>query len=161
MAGPGASPVVEATDATLGGAICYDFDYPDLARAHGRRGVDIVAVPSSDWRGIDPIHTQMAAVRAIEGGFSLVRSTRWGLSAAVDATGRPRAWRRGDGGVMVAEVPRVNRWTLYSRLGEWVVALSGLLVGFALLVAVRRRRTSAHGSPCPMSREARSTMSMS
>ncbi len=27
-------------------------------------GADIVAIPSSDWRGIDPLHTKMAAFRA-------------------------------------------------------------------------------------------------
>ena len=56
-----------------GGAICYDYDSPALARQHARGGAGLVVVPSSDWRGIDPQHTFMARVRAIEGGFSLVR----------------------------------------------------------------------------------------
>jgi apolipoprotein N-acyltransferase len=48
----------------IAGAICYDYDFPYLAKALGRQGADIVALPSSDWRGIDPIHTKMAAFRA-------------------------------------------------------------------------------------------------
>jgi apolipoprotein N-acyltransferase len=60
---------------TMSGALCYDYDFPALAAQHGSLGVDLVALPSSDWRGIDPIHTQMAAVRAIEQGVSIVRST--------------------------------------------------------------------------------------
>jgi hypothetical protein len=31
---------------------------------------------ASDWHGVGPIHRQMAAVRAIEGEFSILRSTR-------------------------------------------------------------------------------------
>jgi hypothetical protein len=44
----------------IAGAICYDYDFPYFAKALGRQGADIVALPSSDWRGIDPIHTKMA-----------------------------------------------------------------------------------------------------
>jgi apolipoprotein N-acyltransferase len=57
----------------VGGAICYDYDFPYLAAEWGSLGTDLVALPSSDWRGIDPIHTQMAACRAIEQGQSVLR----------------------------------------------------------------------------------------
>ena len=33
--------------------------------ARARRDAGIVAVPASDWRGIDPVHGEMAAVRAM------------------------------------------------------------------------------------------------
>ena len=56
-------------------------------------GADIVALPSSDWRGIDPSHTEMATMRAIEQGLSIVRSTRFGLSAGIDPHGVMRAQR--------------------------------------------------------------------
>ena len=71
----------------LGGAICYDYDFPYLAREYGKIGADIVALPSSDWRGIDPLHTRMAAFRALEQGHSILRSTRFGLSAAITPYG--------------------------------------------------------------------------
>jgi apolipoprotein N-acyltransferase len=77
----------------LSGALCYDYDYPAIAAEHGRLGADIVALPSSDWRGIDPIHTEMATMRAIEQGLSIVRSTRFGLSAGIDPHGVMRARR--------------------------------------------------------------------
>jgi len=86
------------------GAICYDF--PQLALTHAMLGADIVAVPASDWRGIDPFHTQMAAVRGIEGGFSVVRSVRWATSGAFDALGRPQ--QRGEQRVgIMDEIPGV------------------------------------------------------
>lgn len=116
---------------TMGGAICYDFDFPNLGLQLARLGVDIVALPSSDWRGIDPIHTQMAAFRAVEGGYSLVRSTRWGLSAAVDHHGRIRAQLsdndRGDK-ILWAQLPMSGVKTVYEVLGDWLPLLCVILI---------------------------------
>jgi apolipoprotein N-acyltransferase len=132
---------VEAPFGRAGGAICYDYDYPGMGLEHARLGVGIVALPSSDWRGIDPIHTQMAALRAIEGGFSLVRSTRFGLSGAIDAHGRLRARRSSfDGGdrVLVAELPARPTPTLYGRVGDALAwACLAYLVALLAVIAVR------------------------
>jgi apolipoprotein N-acyltransferase len=124
----------------LGNAICYDYDYPSLAAAHGALGVDLVALPSSDWRGIDPIHTQMAAVRAIEQGVSIVRSTRFGLSAGIDPLGRMRAQASAFDAtdrVLVVDLPRDGTATLYRRTGDLLVLACALVVAAATL---RRRR---------------------
>ena len=93
---------------------CYDYDFP----AMGQSDADIVAVPASDWRGIDPVHAQMAALRAIESGHSMLRATRWGLSLAVDPYGRTRAWHsafeRGSG-IMFAELCLLYTSTVFSQ----------------------------------------------
>jgi apolipoprotein N-acyltransferase len=91
---------------------------------HARLGVDVVALPSSDWRAIDPIHSQMAALGAIAGGFSVIRSTRFGLSAIIDPLGRIRAWHssfEGGAPVLIAEVPRHHLDTVYARVGDVLV----------------------------------------
>ncbi|MBZ0231705.1 MAG: hypothetical protein K8M05_05095, partial [Deltaproteobacteria bacterium] len=90
--GTGPLKVLARPYGKVGGAICYDYDFPAMAREHARAGAELVVVPSSDWRGIDPVHTFMARIRAIEGGFSLVRAARWSASGAFDAHGRVRAW---------------------------------------------------------------------
>ena len=113
------------------GAICYDFDFPALALEQARLGLDLAVVPSSDWRGIDPVHTQMASLRAIEGGFSLLRSTRFGLSAAFDSTGRARAWEssfESKDRVMLATLPARGRPTLYRAIGDVFVVLCALVL---------------------------------
>jgi apolipoprotein N-acyltransferase len=115
-----------------GGALCYDYDDPALARQHARGGAGVVALPSSDWRGIDPQHTFMARVRAIEGGFSLVRSTRAGATAAFDPYGRVRAsmsaWEENER-MMLATVPTTPLPTLYARVGDApAVLLAALLL---------------------------------
>jgi len=122
------------------GAICYDYDFPTMALAHAELGADLVVVPASDWRGIDPFHTTMARVRAIEGGFSVLRSTRWGASAGYDAFGRTRAWMpaNDEERVMVATLPTERVATVYASVGDapMVVLVLALLGG---VVFLRRR----------------------
>ncbi len=144
--GAGAPQPIATAYGTVSGAICYDYDFPSSGRA--RAGVDIVALPSSDWRAIDPIHTHMAAMRAIESGHSIVRSTRFGLSAGIDPEGRLRGSlshfdRANDGdpadGILLVSLPRRGTTTLYAMLGEWFVALLAAGLGTAVATLVRRR----------------------
>ena len=122
----------------LGGAICYDYDFPYLAKAFGRKDADIVAVPSSDWRGIDPIHTKMAALRSIEQGHSILRSTRFGLSAAISPTGEFNAQMSSfdtNDRVMIANLPGNKIFTVYSLIGDLFVYVC---IAFILIFLVSR-----------------------
>jgi apolipoprotein N-acyltransferase len=135
--------VVDSGVGRAAAALCYDYDFPSLARAQARLGMDLAVVPSSDWRGIDPIHTQMAAVRAIENGFSLLRVTRWGLTAAYDPYGRARAWESSFDSpqqVVLARVPRHGVSTLYTTIGEAFVVLCTAFTVLALAIPVLRPR---------------------
>jgi apolipoprotein N-acyltransferase len=127
----------------VGGAICYDYDFPAMAREHALAGADLVVLPSSDWRGIDPVHTFMARVRAIEGGFSLLRAVRWAPSAAFDAHGRARGWMPATGdtdGVMVTHVPVGRTATTVVSLGDQPVALAAVVLLALIGVALTRSR---------------------
>ncbi len=126
----------------IGGAICYDFDYPYIAKAFGKLNANIVAIPSSDWRGIDPLHTRMAAFRAIEQGNSLLRSTRFGLSAAINPYGEMTAQQSSfdrHNKIMIAELPTKRIPTLYSIIGDsFVYACFGFL--FLLLLTILKQK---------------------
>jgi apolipoprotein N-acyltransferase len=144
----GEGPLPIWTSDALGrvsGAICYDYDFPGLAREHARADVDLVALPSSDWRGIDPIHTQMAQLRAIEGGHSIVRSTRFGLAGGIDPAGRIRGRLsafEGERRILLLSLPARGRWTLYGWAGEWFVLVCAALLGTAVAGTLRECRSS-------------------
>lgn len=107
--------------ANVSGGICYDFDFPVLARELAKKDIDIAVVPSSDWKGIDPIHGQMAMVRAIEGGYSLLRPVRGATSFAFDAYGHIRAsmsYYEENDRIMLASLPSKKIWTLYGVVGD-------------------------------------------
>ncbi len=125
--------VLEVAGAKTGGAICYDYDFPYIARAYGKLKADIIALPSSDWRGIDPLHTRMAAFRAVEQGHSVLRSTRFGLSAAITPYGKMTsqmsAFDNNDK-IMMGHLPSKGITTVYSIIGDLFVYLC---ISFILL----------------------------
>ena len=75
----------------VGVLICFDADNPVLTRQVSAASIDILLLPASDWPAIDPLHSQMAVLRGIEHGVSVVRQARFGLSLATDPYGRELA----------------------------------------------------------------------
>jgi apolipoprotein N-acyltransferase len=142
------------TDPTSSGnitaAICMDLDHPGLIRQAGRAKADILLAPSSDWKEIDPIHTHMAAFRAVENGFSLVRSTNEGLSAAFDYQGRMLAsvdHFSSHAAPLVSYVPTKGVRTVYSVIGDasaWLCAAA--LAWFIMRVVLRTRKVETEGT---------------
>ena len=133
---------VDVGYATVSGAICYDFDFPLLGQELNHKKVDIAVVPSSDWRGIDPIHGLQAMVRAIEGGYSLLRPVRGATSFAFDAYGNIRAsmsyFEKNDR-IMMASLPTKRVWTLYGVIGDVFPLGLLLFLGVVGTVFLRRR----------------------
>lgn len=127
------------------GAICYDYGFPGIARDTAMDGGDLVLVPSSDWRGIDPEHGRMALMNAVAVGLPMFRPVRAATSIASDAYGRVlgslRADTRGDG-VMVVAMPGERVPTLYAKVGE-AVPLAALL--FCMVVVIRGWRSRSTG----------------
>ncbi len=137
---------IERPYGKVSGAICYDFDFPALTREHAKQGTDLFVVPSSDWLGIDPYHTEMARVRAIEGGFSVLRSTRWGASAGFDAYGRVRGWMpvtESNERVLLASLPMERVPTLYTIIGDLMVVFAAAYLALALFLTLRRKAPDA------------------
>lgn len=134
--GDGRIPVAPTPYGRIGTAICFDLDFPRLLR---QTRADILLVPADDWREITPLHARMAAFRAVEQGFSLVRSTSNGLSLAVDRFGRVQASSDFFSGarVMQANVPRAGAPTLYSRIGDAFPALAAIVLVVLLFVSLR------------------------
>ena len=74
------APVAQTPFGKLSNVICYDGDFPALTRTP----VDIMLLPGWDWREMGYTHTMnMARLRAIENGYSLIRIDFMGVSAAL------------------------------------------------------------------------------
>ncbi len=75
----------------LGPLICYEAIFPDLAQARVKEGANLLASVSNDaWFGHSPAaeqHLQQAAMRAVEQGRYLARSTNTGISALISDRG--------------------------------------------------------------------------
>ncbi|MFY0576412.1 nitrilase-related carbon-nitrogen hydrolase [Cystobacter fuscus] len=141
----------------VGGAICFDGDFPAQFAGSTARGLELLLLPASDWRSISALHMRQAVFRAVEQGFSMLRQANQGTSVAVDGYGRvygemdhftaeERVLRAG---LPVGRVP-----TLYARIGDAVGALSGLVaLGWVLWAVVGglarrwRARERLHAQP--------------
>lgn len=127
---------------TWGVAICKDFDFTEPARDYGRAGAGLMLAPAWDFR-VDGIwHGHIAIMRAVEDGFSLVRSARRGFLTVTDDRGRVLAETSSHAApfaTLLAEVPSGHDKTLFLLLGDWfgwcAIMLMMIVVGRLLMPA--------------------------
>jgi apolipoprotein N-acyltransferase len=106
-----------------GVVICKDLDFPDLSRRYARAGASIVLQPAWDFDQDGWWRVDIAALRSVESGFTVVHATRNGVMAVTDRYGRRVA------GVASSSAPVATlltaaplgpgRATPYARFGDW------------------------------------------
>jgi apolipoprotein N-acyltransferase len=148
VAGPRVLPIVDTPYGRLATLICYDTDFPDLARQAGKAGVDILLAPYKDWQSVSTQHAQMATFRAIENGVWMVRPSLSGVSTIVDPQGRVLAQVSAfgpDEPTVVATVATQGTPTPYALYGDVFayVCVLGLAMLALLAIAQRRQRISS------------------
>jgi apolipoprotein N-acyltransferase len=134
--GDGVIRMLDTPHGRLGVMICFDADFPALARQAAAKGVDLLAIPANDWRAITPLHGHMTRFRAIENGFPVVRSTSNGLSIIADPRGSVLAAVNSfdqPGVPALADVPTSRIGTPYAVVGD-SFAIASIITGLALLV---------------------------
>jgi len=133
----------QAAGQTWGVAICKDMDFTQPARGYGRAGVGLMLVPAWDFRVDGFWHGHIAVMRAVEDGFSLVRSARTGLLTVADDRGRIIAETPSNAApfaTLLASVPEGHNGTLFLLLGDWFgwCAMALLVMVLARLWAASR-----------------------
>ncbi|MHC5080406.1 MAG: apolipoprotein N-acyltransferase [Planctomycetota bacterium] len=132
-AGSGEAVVVTRMGFRLGGMICQDDNFTDVARAYGRKRIDLMAVPTNDWKAVKDFHFENVRFRAVENRFAVVRAASNGISAILSRRGEILArmdhFEKGPG-VILADVPLIAGGTFFSALWDWFPLLClGFLVG--------------------------------
>lgn len=116
-----AAPAKSAAQ-TWGVAICKDMDFTDPARTYGRAGVGLMLTPAWDFKVDGFWHGHIAVMRAVEDGFSLVRSARGGLLTVADDRGRIMTEISSHSPsfvTLLAQVPAGHSRTIFLLLGDW------------------------------------------
>lgn len=139
--------VIGAGGARAGLAICKDMHFAAIGREYGRAAVALVLVPAWDFDRDGWIADRMTALRGVESGYAVVRSSRNGVSSVRDRFGRvlaeapsDRATRTLKATVTLAARPQP---TLYARIGNlfgWSCLVAAILL--AALVRLRMRSDS-------------------
>lgn len=162
--GDGRMPVLDTPYGRLGVAICHDMDHHQFVQQAGAQEVDLLWIPTGDWKDIERLHLGMTVTRAIEQGVTVIRPTRGGISAAIDPQGRLLSTlHRSDahfdgtlvtpplpaeGETLVAQVPTQGMPTLY-RVVQDGFAWGCLLVLAALSARGLLRRRTVVMAPQP------------
>lgn len=137
----------------LGGLICYEAIFPELAQQRVEAGANLLVNISNDaWFGDSAAprqHLDLALLRAVEQGRALIRGTNTGISAVIDPRGRVMA----QGGLFTEltlpcpEVPIVSETTWFHRhysLVVWTIPI--LFTAMCLFcVALPERPTGGRG----------------
>ncbi len=146
-AGPHILQTVDTPYGRLATLICYDADFPELARQAGKAGVDILLAPYKDWQSVSTQHAQMATFRAIENGVWMVRPSLSGISTIVDPQGRVLAQVSAfgpDEPTVVATVATQGTPTPYAQFGDVFAYIC--ILGLAMLVWLQSLKKKAESS---------------
>jgi apolipoprotein N-acyltransferase len=141
--------VLETPYGRIGAVICHDLDFPALLRQASKKRIGLVIGPADDWSEITPLHADMATLRAIESGFSLLRPTSDGRSLATDNRGRVIARLDYSDDVMVAFLAAEPVATLYGRVGDlfsWLCVLGLVVMSVRSFVSPHHRSSNGISS---------------
>lgn len=140
----GAAGLIAGIAAPLGVAICKDLDFVPLGLEYARAGVGLLLVPAWDFVNDGWLHSRMALLRGVEGGYAVARSASEGLLSVNDARGRIVAERTSSESADVlldATVAVGPGGTFYSRTGDWFARLCmGIVVACIAIAAGGRNR---------------------
>ncbi|KAF9956149.1 hypothetical protein BGZ72_002974 [Mortierella alpina] len=143
VAGPNKLPVTDTEKfGRLGGAICFDLDFPNFIAQAGEQKVDILLQPSWTWASIGRLEATIQSYRAVEQGLTIFRCGSWAPSTVWDPFHQLWGYKENLGsGTFTAEIPlRKHVSTVYTAVGNlWgYICCAFAVVSFILVVAPRR-----------------------
>jgi apolipoprotein N-acyltransferase len=123
--------------------ICFESAFGPLVRDAVRDGAQILVVSTNNRSyqrsANSEQHLALGQMRAAETGRAVLQSSVSGISAVIDPDGSVHD-QTGlfEARTVSATVPTSTGETLYVRLGDWVVLLSGIAMIVVTVVAIRR-----------------------
>lgn len=128
--------------------ICYEVVYPGVVRQAVREGARLLLNTTNDaWYGRSSAPHQFLAIaklRSAEHGLPMLRDANTGVTALIDASGAVlKETEIFERTTLVVDVPPARRHaTVYTRVGDWPLWASALLLAAAggRAVVGRRRR---------------------
>ncbi|CAG8627194.1 11119_t:CDS:2 [Dentiscutata heterogama] len=121
---------------TIGGAICFDYNFPSFINQASENNVDFMIQPSDTW--VSPVagyHFRTNTIRSIENGFTLFRCSHYGISGAWGPYGQTYvAVETVDDLIISFQMPLYKRVkTVYGIFGE---AWAWICLAFSILFCI-------------------------
>ena len=125
-----------------GVAICKDMDFQQFIQGYSIKSPGILYVPAWDFVVDGWMHSRMAILRCVEGGFALVRNARQGRLTINDWRGNILSEENSESGnrtVLLGKLFAEPHPTIYAKAGDWLGMLC-LLASLGLIVYELRQR---------------------
>jgi apolipoprotein N-acyltransferase len=140
---PGKEPGLFLRKSTPEGvAICKDMDFQQYISGYGRADCNVLYVPAWDFERDGWMHSRMAIMRCVEGGFGMVRNARQGRLTINDYCGRVLYEANSDNGtpvMLTGSIDTQHHPTLYNKWGDWFSILN-IIASLACLVLLAKAR---------------------
>ena len=127
------SQLIRLNGVVLGPFICQEVMFPSLVRQSVRDGAQLLVTTGNDGVFTSPIvaweQAGLAQLRAVENGRYLLRCMKSGISAIIDPQGRIMASAPLHAQMsVVGDVQPIGELTWYTRHGDWIAWLAGVLL---------------------------------
>ena len=126
-----------------GVAICKDMDFQQYILGYSKQSPAVLWVPAWDFVIDGFLHSRMAIMRSVEGGFSLVRNARQGRLTISDWRGKVLYEANSENGsytILLGQIPVKPHPTLYARAGDWFGTINLFAaVGFIIYLIKRKK----------------------
>ncbi|MCL5776017.1 carbon-nitrogen hydrolase family protein [Limibaculum sp. FT325] len=83
LAGDALSPIVELEGWRVGLAICFDIEFPEVARALARAGAELILVPTANMEPYRSVPLRLVPARAEENGIYVAYANYTGAEGAI------------------------------------------------------------------------------
>jgi apolipoprotein N-acyltransferase len=145
---PGKSMAIFHPDSfNEGVAICKDMDFQQFILGYSKQSPSVLWVPAWDFVTDGFLHSRMAMMRSIEGGFSLVRNARQGRLTISDWCGKVLYEANSENGsytVLTGKISVEPHPTLYARAGDWFGTINLFAaIGFIIFLFKRKKALAA------------------
>ncbi len=142
--------IMDSSVGRIGGIICYDSLFTDVARNNSKLGADIFVLPSNDsWFGDSSAlyqHNCQAIMRAVENNRFIIRASNTGISSIISPTGKVLAQAETFvPTALSAPVSLIEKRTLYSYIGNIIIVIPTAVYVLCLFFALKKvRRKNLH-----------------
>ncbi|HET7003398.1 MAG TPA: nitrilase-related carbon-nitrogen hydrolase [Puia sp.] len=130
-----------------GVAVCKDMDFQQFILGYSKQSPAVLWVPAWDFVTDGFLHSRMAIMRSVEGGFSMVRNARQGRLTISDRRGIVLYEANSENGsytVLLGKISVKPHPTLYARAGDWFGTINLFAaIGFIIFLLKGKKRQPA------------------
>ncbi len=130
-----------------GVVICKDMDFQQFILGYSKQSPAILWVPAWDFVVDGYLHSRMAMMRSVEGGFSLIRNARQGRLTISDWRGKVLYEANSENGsytVLTGKISVAPHPTLYARAGDWFGTINLFAaIGFIIFLFKKKKTVAA------------------